>query len=93
MAVADGVDMDHELFEGAACAASDLTARLLTELALATRRLASAESDYRAAAATGLPIPFAVRKARTLRRREVSNFRHMLAGLPCGGEVDHAASA
>ncbi|MCU0863607.1 MAG: hypothetical protein MUC36_07455 [Planctomycetes bacterium] len=85
--------MDHELFEGAACAASDLTARLLAELATATGRLEQAERDYRSAAATGLPIPFAVRKAGTLRRREVSNIRHMLAGLPCGGEVDHAASA
>jgi hypothetical protein len=84
--------MDQELFEGAACAASDLTARLLAELAMASRRLAAAEMTYRAAAATGLPIPFTVRQARTRSRREVANLRQMLAGLP-GGGGDHAATA
>jgi hypothetical protein len=85
--------MEHELFEGAACAASDLTARLLAELAGASRRLAAAEVAYRAAAATGTAIPFAARQARTGARREVANLRHMLAGLPGGGEGDHAATA
>lgn len=85
--------MDHEQFEGAACAASDLTARLLAELAAASRRLATAGAAFRVASATGLPIPFAVRQARTGCRREVANLRHMLAGLPGGGEGDHAATA
>jgi hypothetical protein len=85
--------MDQELFDGAACAASDLTARLLADLAQAANRLSAAESRFRAATASGLPIPLGVRAERTVCRQQVAFLRHVLEGMPtCGGDY-HAASA
>ena len=88
--------MDHELFEGfdgAACAAADLTARLLADLHQAASRLALAEARFRAAAATGAPIPFAVRHERTVCRRIVASLRQVLDGLPGGTEEQYVATA
>ncbi len=85
--------MDHDAFEGAACAASDLTARFLLDLALAQRRLALAEARFRAAAASVLPIPALVREERLACRRQISMLRHVLAGMPSIEGGCHAESA
>lgn len=87
--------MDHELYDGrdGACAAADLTARLLAELAQADHRLALAEARFRAAAATNLPVPLAIRHERTTCRRQVASLQAMLDGMPGTMEGPHAASA
>ena len=87
--------MDHELYDGrdGACAAADLTARLLAELAQADRRLALAEARFRAAAASGAPMPLAVRHERTSCRRQVASLQAMLDGMPGNPEESHVASA
>ncbi len=83
------------MLAGAACAASDLTARFLSDLAKANDRLALAEARYRAAAATLLPIPEPVRADRLACRRQVTMLRQVLAGMPAvEGEGDcHVRSA
>ena len=89
--------MNHEPFETAVCAASDLAARLARELAKALTQLEHAERCFDAAAASaqgiGGPIPFRVRRERNERRREVGMLRHVLAGMPQTDGGRHAASA
>jgi len=87
--------MDHELYDGrdGACAAADLTARLLAELALADHRLAIVEARCRAAAATGDRLPLALRHERTSCRRQVASLQAMLDGMPGSLEERHVASA
>lgn len=84
--------MDHDLFEGAACAASDLTARLLAELRRAGHDLAAAEAELVAAVREGRAIPFAARRRRAACRHEINNLRRLLAGLPNHPGGDHAAA-
>lgn len=87
--------MDLELYDGrdGACAAADLTARLLAELAQADHHLALAEARFRAAAASSTPVPLAVRHERTTCRRHVASLQAMLDGMPGGTEERHVASA
>lgn len=89
--------MNQEPFETAVCAASDLAARLTSELAQAVCQLAAAESRFLAATAEAqvfdIPIPFQVRKDRNERRGEVRLLRHILGGLPGPQGGCHAASA
>lgn len=88
--------MDHELFsgcDGAACAAADLTARILADLAQAAQHRAVAEARYRAALAAGTPVPLAVRLERTATRRQVDALHQLLDGMPGDPETFHAASA
>ena len=77
---------DHDLFEGAACAASDLTARLLRDLASADQQLALAEARVRAVTVSGDSVPSRLRAEHRQCRRLVASLRQMLAGLPgCEG--------
>jgi hypothetical protein len=85
--------MDYELFEGAACAASDLTARLLADLRRAGHDLAAAEAELVAAVREGRPMPFGARQKRASCRHEMNNLRRMLAGLPSHPGGDHVATA
>ncbi len=89
--------MNIEPFDGAACAASDLTARLLAELVQANRQLADADEQFRVTAtrahAEGSPIPFRVRAHRTECRRQIAMLRQVLAGMPYSGGGCHVASA
>lgn len=88
--------MDHELFsgcDGAACAAADLTARILADLAQAAQHRAVAEARYRAALAAGVPVPLAIRLERTASRRQVDALHQLLDGMPGDPETFHAASA
>lgn len=89
--------MNHEALESAACAASDLAARLDAELAQANVRLHAAELRFRAASALSIrshrPIPFAVRKQRVECRQEIALLEQVLAGMPATGENCHAESA
>ncbi|MFY9341852.1 MAG: hypothetical protein WAT39_05150 [Planctomycetota bacterium] len=85
--------MDHELLEGAACAGSDLTARLLAELVAANARLESTERRLRLAATWGLGSVKALRAQHQLCRSHVAALRQMLAGLPPFEGGCHAASA
>lgn len=87
--------MNHDAYESAACAASDLAARLNAELALASARLEIAERRYRDATAHAFSaqgtIPFGVLEQRQEWRQQVRLLRHVLDGMPDGGS--HAASA
>jgi len=89
--------MNHEPFETAVCAASDLAARLAGELAIAICQMEHAERAFVAAAADndalGIPIPFAVRHERLSTRREVAMIRQVLDGMPKVRGGRHAASA
>ena len=93
MQVADAASMDHELFEGAACATSDLTARLSADLARANGQLALTEARCRAAAAAGLPVPLPLRVERSTCRLQVWSLRRVLDGMPTLDGECHAASA
>jgi hypothetical protein len=84
--------MEHDLFEGAACAGSDLTARLLADLARAGDCLALAEARLHAAAAGGAPDP-RLRHEVHICRRHASSLRRMLSGMPTYEGGDRAASA
>jgi hypothetical protein len=94
---ADAEVMNHEPFETAVCAASDLAARLARELTQALTHLEHAERCFDAAAVDaeviGAPIPFPLRRNRNERRREVAMLRHVLAGMPTIHGGRHAASA
>ena len=87
--------MDNDHFAGA-CAASDLAARLASDVAHAITELEAAEQRFRAAAhrvAGGLiVVPFGIRRAVTACRRRVAALQRMLDGIlgPEGG--CHAAS-
>lgn len=74
--------MDHDLFEGAACATSDLTARLLADLACADERLALAEARMRAVTVTGVAVPSRLRAEHRQCRTLVASLRQVLAGMP-----------
>lgn len=91
-AAVDGDVMDHELFDSAACAASDLTARLAADLSVASARLLAAEANCRATTAGG-PPGLAMRRERLAWRRQVAGLRQLLAGMPYDTEVAHAATA
>ena len=84
---------DSDLIDGAACAASDLTARLLAELAQAQAQLAISDARAHAALAIGQPVPKNVRTERVLQRRQVAVIRQILDGVPSVSEDNHAASA
>jgi hypothetical protein len=84
--------MEYELFEGAACAASDLTARLMAEMRRAGHSLAAAEAELVAAVRTGQPIPFAARRRRAECRHEIHNLRRLLAGMPSHPGGDRASA-
>jgi hypothetical protein len=85
--------MDHELLEGAACAGSDLTARLLAELASATARLDDAERRLRNAAICGIRPAAALRAEHVLCKRYVASLRLMLAEMPAFEGGSHVAIA
>ena len=85
--------MDYEPFEGAACAGSDLMARLLAELARATDSLALAEARAHAAAAHGAAPPAALRAELRACRRHAASLRRVLSGMPDFDGGGHAASA
>jgi hypothetical protein len=85
--------MDYELLEGAACAGSDLTARLLAELASATARLDDAERRLRNAAICGIRPAAALRAEHVLCRRYVASLQQMLADIPPFEGGSYVASA
>lgn len=89
--------MNHEALEWAACAASDLAARLAAELTQANARLQAAEMRFRAASEQAItshsPIPFTVRKQRIECRQHIALLRQVLAGVPAHGGESHAESA
>lgn len=85
--------MDHELLEGAACAGSDLTARLLADLARATDSLALAQARVHAVAAVGVKPPEGLRAELRACHRQVRSLRQILSGMPDFTGGDHAASA
>lgn len=88
--------MHDDLFEGA-CAASDLSARLLTEVSRAIADLQAAEHRYadgsRCAGSSPATVPFGLRRDVTMCRKRLAALRQILAGVlgPDGG--NHAASA
>lgn len=85
--------MDHELLDGAACAGSDLTARLFAELSRASDCLALAEARIHAAVASGLPAPERARRELLVCRRHVATLQRILSGMPDFDGGDRAASA
>jgi len=85
--------MDHELLEGAACAGSDLTARLLAELGRASDSLALAEARVHAAAAGGKPPTERSRRELRVCRGHVDSLRAVLSGMPTFDGGNRAASA
>lgn len=85
--------MDHELLEGAACAGSDLTARLLADLARATDSLALAQARVHAAAAGGEAPADRLRGELRTCQRHVQGLRQMLSGMPDFEGGGHVASA
>ena len=89
--------MNHEPYETAVCAASDLGARLSADLSRARAQLEDAEARFQVAAApqvaARLPVPFGVRRERLEARRRVSLLQGMLAGMPHAGGGSHAESA
>ena len=88
--------MKLQPFDGAACAAADLTARLLAELTEASAQLAAAQQAFHRAAAharaDGTVIPFSIRSRRTAFRDQVCLLRRFLAGIYSAGEA-HVESA
>ena len=85
--------MDTDLFETAACAAADLTARLLAELSQAHARLAIADARAHAALARGLTMPADARTERILCQRQIAVIRQVLDGVPSVEGGNHAAIA
>jgi|RhiMethySRZTD1v2_1073278.scaffolds.fasta_scaffold02362_7 hypothetical protein len=88
--------MKLQPWDGATCAAADLTARLLAELTVASAKFAAAQQEFNRAAATaradGTVIPFSIRARRTACRDEVSLLRRVLAGIYTTGAA-HVESA
>jgi hypothetical protein len=97
MAPADAWVMNPETLETAACAASDLTARLAAELARATAQLEDAERRYRTASAQAFtahaPVPLSIRQDRMEGRRRVAGLLRVLGGMPTIEGGGHAQSA
>jgi hypothetical protein len=89
--------MNIEPFDGATCAASDLTARLVAELARAKRELARAEEELFAATmqsrAERRAIPFQLRRQRSRCRNQIDMLRLVLAGMPYSEGEYHVESA
>ena len=85
--------MEHDLFDGAICAASDLTARVKADLVTAMKSLAQADSRCRAAEAAGSPLTLGMRHERSSCRQLVASLRRLLAGMPTITGGRHAASA
>ncbi len=85
--------MDHDLLEGAACATSDLTARLLADLARADEQLALAEARVHAVTVTGVAVPSGLRTEHRQCRRQVASLLQVLAGMPGLNGGWHAALA
>jgi hypothetical protein len=84
--------MKLQPFDGAACAAADLTARLLAELTEASAQFAAAQQEFNHAAARaradGTVVPFSIRARRTACCDEVDLLRHLIAGIYSTGEAD-----
>jgi hypothetical protein len=73
--------MDYDALDGAACAGSDLMARLLGDLARAADSLALAEARAHAAAAQGhAPDASLQRELRACRQHKAA-LRRLLAGM------------
>jgi hypothetical protein len=86
--------METDTFDGAACPASDLAARLLWELTRAEHDLAIAEARVFQTLAVGDVVPADVRTHRDDCRLRVGGLHHLLAGMPVADEGGyHAASA
>jgi hypothetical protein len=89
--------MSPENLETAACAASDLTARLSAELERATAQLEDAERRYLTATVHAFTahssIPRNIRRDRTEGRRLVLVLQHVLGGMPTIEGGGHAQSA
>lgn len=85
--------MDYEPFDGAACAGSDLMARLLAELARAADSLALAEARAYGARAQGDTPDASLRGELRSCRRHVASLRRMLSGMPEFDGGGRAASA
>lgn len=89
--------MSPENLESAACAATDLAARLAAELARATAQLEDAERRYVTASVHAFTahssIPRAVRRDRMEGRRLVHVLQHVLGGMPTIEGGGHAQSA
>jgi len=85
--------MDYELLEGATCAGSDLTARLLAELAQANARLQTAEGRMSNAAICGIRPAAALRGEHLMARRQIASLQQMLARMPAYEGGDHVALA
>lgn len=79
--------MDDEQIWGAACAGSDLTARLWADLARANECMAIANARLDAAMGKGLPAA-SLRAAARACRRQVRSLLRVLSGMPGfhGGE-------
>ena len=86
--------MDTDLIDDAACATSDLTARLRAELCLARAQLAVADARAVTALSAGGDVPADVRSERLLHRQRLRVLHRLLAGIPTidDGE-DRAISA
>jgi len=85
--------MDMELIEGAACAASDLTARLHAELVQAQAQLAITTARTHSIMARGETLPPDLVNERILHTEQVAVLHEVLNGVPSVEEEDHAASA
>jgi hypothetical protein len=92
MLLAMNTDDDLELFEGAACAGSDLTARLFAELARASDSLAIAEARVHAAAAVA-GVPGHMREEVRACRQHKNSLLRMLSGMPDFDGGGHVATA
>jgi hypothetical protein len=88
--------MKLQPFDGAACAAADLTARLLAELTAASAQFAAAQQEFNRAAARaradGTVIPFSIPARRTACLDEVDLLRRLIEGIYSAGEA-HVESA
>ncbi|HEX6809991.1 MAG TPA: hypothetical protein VF384_00085 [Planctomycetota bacterium] len=88
--------MKLQPFDGSTCAAADLTARLLAELAEASAKFADAQQEFSLAAVKArterTAVPFDIRSKRTACRDQVTLLRRILAGIYSTGEA-HVESA
>lgn len=74
--------MDYEALDGAACAGSDLMARLLGDLARAADSLALAEARAHAALAQGRTPDASLQRELRACRQHAAALRRLLAGMP-----------
>ncbi|MCC7061933.1 MAG: hypothetical protein IT456_03955 [Planctomycetes bacterium] len=92
----DVVGMENDLCAGA-CAASDLAARLATEVARANADLEAAEQRFRAAASHSpggqIAVPFGIRRDVSASRRRLAALQQVLSGILDSEGGFHAASA